>query len=525
MTDRDQRLPASVATLLDWPARTFPNRTAIVYGERRATFAEFDARVNRLANALLQLGLEDNARIAALIENSPQALEVRFALMKSGLCMVPLNTRQAVREQADVVNHSEATCLVVSAAWATRGRDLLPLCPHVKWVIASAPLPGALDYERVLGESSDLAPEPLIDGDALERIAYTSGTTGTPKGVMRSFTNLLARLRNDFLNEDCVIDERDVFLNVAPLTHAARNHVHKYYVKGATNIVMDHFDADTILATIERERATGIMLVPTMLIRLLRHERLEAFDTSSLRVISVGTAPVTAEVLNRAFERFGPIVRQTYGLTEASQPILLMPASALTGLDPESRRRRLGSAGRPALGVEVRLVDPQGREAATGDVGEIVIRGDVVTPGYWRDPDATAEVLRDGWLYTGDIARRDEAGFVYVVDRAKDMIISGGFNVYPREVERVLETHPAVRDAAVIGVADAEWGEKIMAFVVLKPAMTATADDLVEHCQGLIGGYKKPRVVRFVDQLPRNLQGKIMKGELRAEAGRRGGER
>jgi long-chain acyl-CoA synthetase len=496
---------------------------AIVHRDTRITFAEFDARINRLANALLGLGLEENARVAALIENSPLAVEVRFALMKAGLCMVPLNTRQAAAEQAEVVAHSESTCLIVSETFTERGRELMARCPGVKWVIAGGGLPGALEYEALLAGSGDQAPETFVSIHALERIAYTSGTTGTPKGVMRSFLNFIARLRNDFLNEDHVIDERDVFLNVAPLTHAARNHVHKYYVKGAVNIVMDRFDPEAVLATIERERVTGVMLVPTMLVRLLRFERLAEFNASTLRIISVGTAPISPETLAEAFDRFGPIVRQTYGLTEASQPILLMPPTALVDADPATRRARLGAAGRPALGVEVRLVDATGGEVPRGDVGEIVIRGDVVTPGYWNDPEATADVLRDGWLHTGDLAWQDGDGFIHISGRAKDVIISGGFNVYAREVERALETHPGVREAAVVGVPDAEWGETIVAFVVLERPGTIESEELIRQCQARLGSYKKPRVVHEVSELPRNVQGKVVKRELREEAVRRSG--
>jgi acyl-CoA synthetase (AMP-forming)/AMP-acid ligase II len=522
----DRVLPISTAALLDWPARTFPGRVAIVCGERRITFADFDDRINRLANALLDLGLDDNARVAVLIENSPEAVEVRFAIMKAGLCMVPLNTRQTVREQTEVVRHSGSACLIASAMWSDRGVELRKACPCIGHFISDGDAPaGVRRYGELLATSSARSPEVTVSVHALERIAYTSGTTGSPKGVMRSFLNFIARLRNDFLNEDHVIDEHDVFLNVAPLTHAARNHVHKYYVKGGTNIVLDKFDAEEVLTTIERERATGVMLVPTMLERLLRYERLGAFDTRTLRLISVGTAPIPPDVLGEALDRFGPIVRQTYGLTEASQPILVLPPSALRTDDRDLRERRLASSGRPALGVEVRIVDGAGVEVGPGVVGEIVIRGDVVTPGYWHDPAATAEVLRDGWLRTGDLASRDDDGYVYVTDRAKDMIITGGFNVYSREVERALEAHPAVREAAVVGVPDREWGEAVVAFVVLHAGATVERAELIGHCQERIAGYKKPRALHMVTELPRNVQGKVRKPDLREEAIRLGGMR
>jgi acyl-CoA synthetase (AMP-forming)/AMP-acid ligase II len=525
-TVTDRVLPIATAALLDWPARTFPDRTAIVHGDRRITFAAFDARINRLANALLDLDLGDNARVAVLVENSPQALEARFAIMKAGLCMVPLNERQSATEHVAVVNHSEATCLIASRLWTSRGQDLVRACPLVKTFIHGGPGAAAvgLDYERVLATSIERSPDVVVSIHALERIAYTSGTTGTPKGVMRSFLNFVARLRNDFVNEDRVVDEHDVFVNVAPLTHAARNHVHKYYVKGATNVIMDRFDPDLVLSTIERERATGVMLVPTMLVRLLRHERLSAYDVGSLRLISVGTAPIAPETMAEALDRFGPIVRQTYGLTEASQPILLMPPPALQGLDPATRAVRLQSSGRPALGVEIRIVDHEGVDVPRGEIGEIVLRGDVVTPGYWNDPVATAEAFRDGWLRTGDLARMDQDGFVYVVDRVREMIISGGFNIYSREVERVLEAHPAVKEAAVVGVPDPEWGERVEAFVVLRTHGAATSSDLIRHCQESIGSYKKPRAMWFVDELPRNVQGKIIKRDLRVLAEARGRE-
>lgn len=504
---------------LNWPAERFADNIAITFEGHHMTFREVDERVNRLANALLDLGLQRGDRVAALQDNSPAAIEVRFALMKAGLCMVALNVRQSPTEHAHILQHSGSCCLILDRDYLSIWRQIKAQCPSVQHVLASGDetLSGSiLAYEQVLQASSSNAPEVMVSPDDLERIAYTSGTTGRPKGIMKTIANDLARYRLDFMNEDRLVTPDDVMLNVAPLTHAARVFFRKHYLKGARNIILRRFSEQGVLETIQRERVTTTMLVPTMLIRLTQYPQVRAFDLSSLQRIYFGTAPIPADKWQQAIDIFGNIFRQNYGMSEATQPVLSLNPADLSGVSTDICRRRLAAAGRPALGIEVRVVDDLGREVERGEQGELIIRGDTVMKGYWKDPQATQAVLdSQGWLHTGDVAQQDDDGYFYIVGRRKEMIISGGFNIYPREVEQVIERHQGVQEVAVFGVPDDLWGEAVKALVVPKPGALITADDIMQLCQNHIASYKKPRFVDIVDHLPKNFQGKIMKRLLR----------
>jgi acyl-CoA synthetase (AMP-forming)/AMP-acid ligase II len=503
--------------MLSWPAERYPDKIAITYQGQHLTFREVDTRVNRLAHGLLALGLRRGDRVAALLYNSPRAVEARFALMKAGLCMVALNVRQAAAEHAYILNHSASSTLILDAEYLPTWERIQTACPGIRHVIVAAPDAAPyLAYEDVLAAVPSTAPEVMVSVDDLERIAYTSGTTGRPKGIMKTIGNDLAQLRNDFWNEDQMTTADDVMLNVAPLTHAARGPLRKHYVKGARNIILKDFHAETVFATIAQERVTAAMFVPTMLIRLVLHPQVPAYDLSSLRKIWFGTAPMPPDKLQEAIAVFGNIFRPNYGLSEATQPVLCMTPQDLALADEAKRQRRLASAGRPALGVEVRLINDDGADVSPNEAGELCVRGEIVMPGYWQDPEATREVLdAEGWLHTGDVARQDEDGFVYIVGRKKDMIISGGFNIDPAEVERVIEGHPGVQEVAVIGVPDAIWGEAVKAVVVPRPGATIVPEDIMALCTQHIASYKKPRSVDIVDELPKNFQGKILKRALR----------
>ena len=502
--------------MLAWPAERYPDNVAITYEGRDMTFAEVDGRVNRLANGLLELGLQRGDRVAALLDNSPRAIETRFALMKAGLCMVALNVRQAPEEHAYIVNDSDSRVLILDAAYRPIWEGIRPQCAGVSHVVIAGAEDGPfLDYETVIAGAADVAPEVMVELDDLERIAYTSGTTGRPKGIMKTIGNDLARLRNDFLNEEQLTGPDDVMLNVAPLTHAARVLFRKHYLKGARNLIFNRFDEETVLQTIERERVTTAMVVPTMIIRLVVHPKVRDYDVSSLQRVFFGTAPIPPDKFDQAISIFGNVFRQNYGLSEATQPVLSLTPQDLAGIDEAVRQHRLASAGRPALGVEVRIANEQGEAVPRGEEGELLIRGEVVMRGYWKNPEATREVLDDqGWLHTGDMAWQDADGYITISGRKKDMIISGGFNVYPREVERVIEMHAGVQEVAVVGVPDAVWGESVAAFVVPRPGMTLTPEVIVDACRPHIASYKKPQVVEIVDELPKNFQGKILKRVL-----------
>ncbi len=502
--------------MLAWPAERYPDKVAITYQGRHMTFAEVEARVNRLANGLLALGLQRGDRVAALLDNSPRAIETRFALMKAGLCMVALNVRQAPEEHAYILNDSESRVLLLDATYGPIWEGIRDRCPGVSDVIVAAAEAGPfLDYEAVIAAASEVAPEVMVEVDDLERIAYTSGTTGRPKGIMKTIGNDLARLRNDFLNEEQLTGPNDVMLNIAPLTHAARVLFRKHYLKGARNLIFDRFDEATLLRVIEQERVTTAMLVPTMIIRLVVYPKVRDYDVSSLQRVFFGTAPIPPDKFDQAISIFGNVFRQNYGLSEATQPVLSLTSQDLAGVDEETRQHRLASAGRPALGVEVRLANELGEAVVRGEEGELLIRGEIVMRGYWKNPEATQEVLdAEGWLHTGDMARQDGDGFITISGRKKDMIISGGFNIYPREVERVIETHTGVQEVAVVGVPNAMWGESVAAFVVPRPGVALTPEAVVDLCRSHIASYKKPQVVEMVDELPKNFQGKILKRVL-----------
>lgn len=502
--------------MIRWPAEHYPDKTAVKFEDTEMTFREINERINRLANGLIDLGLKRGDRVAALLYNSPRAIETRFALMKAGLCMVPINIRQTEDENAYIINHSESDVIIIDHEYLPNWERMRGWCTAVRTVIVAgqSDAPGT-SYEELIRSASPREPEVMVSLDDLERIAYTSGTTGRPKGVMKTIGNDMARLRNDFLNQDYLTSCRDIMLNAAPLTHAARELFRKHYLKGACNLIFRRFDEQEILETIQRERVTAAMFVPTMIVRLVHHPRIRDYDLGSLRRIYYGTAPIAAEKLRAACDLFGNILRQSYGLSEATQPVFLLFPEDLAIPDEEKRNRRLTSAGRPALGIEVRIVNEKGEDVPEGEAGEILIRGETVMKGYWRDPEATGEVLKDGWFFTGDVARRDEDGFIYIVDRKKEMIISGGFNIYPREVEQAIEGHPGVAEAAVIGVPDDTWGEAVKALVVLRPGMSATTEEIVDLCRAKIASYKKPHTVEFVESLPKNFQGKVMRRALR----------
>jgi long-chain acyl-CoA synthetase len=503
--------------MLSWPAERYPDKVAITYQGRHMTFREVETRVNRLANGLMALGWQRGDRVAALLDNSPRAVEVRFALMKAGLCMVALNVRQAAAEHAYIINHSDSSLLILDATYLPVWEQIKTQCPDVRQVmVASSEDPGHyLSYEQVLATASDAAPQVMVALDDLERIAYTSGTTGRPKGIMKTIGNDLARMRIDFMNEDRLTTADDVMLNVAPFTHAARVFFRKHYLKGARNIILARFREEDVLETVQQERVTTAMFVPTMLIRLVLHPKVHAYDVSSLQRIFFGTAPMPVDKFKQAIRIFGNIFRQNYGLSEVTQPVTCLCPADIAIDGTATHLRRLASAGRPAIGVEVRI-GHEHSEVAPEEEGEILIRGETVMPGYWKDPEATQQVIdAAGWLHTGDIGRRDDEGYIYIVDRKKDMIISGGFNIYPREVERVIEGHEGVRDVAVIGVPDAMWGEAVKAVVVLRPGARVTEAELIDLCKSHIASYKKPQSVDIVDALPKNFQGKILKRVLR----------
>ena len=500
-----------------WPLTRYGDRTAIVFKDRRLTFFEADALINRLCNGLLSLGLEIGRKVAVLIDNGVESAAALIAIPRAGLVYVTLNARHSAREHADVLNDSEADALIVSERYIDELDPFLPSVASLKHtVVIGSPGPGRLTYEELTADRPETAPDIDVDEHRdLERIHYTSGTTGKPKGGVWTFRIGHNVLTSILMNLDRPIGPDDVNLNCGPLSHAAGLMFMVYYSRGATNIVLPRFDVAEVLETIERERVTTVLFVPTMLYRILSHPDLPRYDLSSVKRVWYGTAPIAPERLREGVRVFGNVFRQNYGMTEIPQPITYLGPEDHVTDGTEKQLKRLASAGKPAMGVELKVLDEEGNPVEPGRIGEIVLRSDKLMLEYWKKPEETAEAMRDGWLHTRDMAKIDEDGYVYIVDRKSDMIISGGFNVYPREVEDVLMAHPAVQEAAVIGVPDDVWGEAIKAVVLLKTGAEASAGELIEHCKANLAGYKKPRSVEFVRDIPKTLSGKINRRAVR----------
>jgi acyl-CoA synthetase (AMP-forming)/AMP-acid ligase II len=483
----------NIARLLADGIERAGDRLALVQGERALTYRELGDRVARLAAGLAGLGLVRGDRVVLLMPNRPELVESLWAAFHGGFTAVPVNWHLHPDEVAYIVGHCGAAAVVVSDETAAATRGL----PDGVRVVRTGP-----GYEDLLAP----APSPLA-GVADEDPAwlfYTSGTTGRPKGAILTHRNLTAMTEAYFRDLDPVADG-SVYLHAAPLTHGSGLYLLPSTARGATQVIAPgtSFSASRFVALIGEHQVThAAFLAPTMLRYVVDEARGAILPT--LRSVVVGGAPLYQEDLRTAVGVLGPVVTQMYGQGEAPMTITVMPAAE--ALDHP------GSCGHAFHGVEIRLAGEGGEPVPDGADGEVLVRGDVVMRGYWDNPEATAATLAGGWLHTGDIGHL-EAGYLHLTDRAKDVIITGGSNVYPREVEEVLLTHPAVRECAVVGWPDREWGESIRAFVVADgdPA----PDELIQYCRGRLASFKKPREVIFVAELPKNAAGKVLKRELR----------
>jgi fatty-acyl-CoA synthase len=479
-----------------------PSRSAIEYGGEITTYAELDARSDRLASALVQLGLRRGDRVATLTRNRPEHVELFFACAKAGLVLAPLSWRLAVPELAYQLGHGAPAALFVDPeldAPAGAALDLADTAPH-RMTLSRAGL------DALAGSAGTTPPPPPEDDDDL-LLLYTSGTTGRPKGARVSHRNCF--WTNLSLDRIAGMSDEDVVLQVLPQFHVAGWNVQPLlgWWKGATVVLEPSFDPARALELIERRRITTMMGVPTNYLLMAREPGFARVDLSSLRLAVVGGAPAPERVLRTWEERGVPLV-QGYGLTEAGPNVLCLPRADAV--------RRRGWVGKPYPHVDVALADLGSGAVLEGPgSGELLVRGPGVFAGYWRDGDATRAALRDGWLHTGDVAERDADGYYRIRDRLKDMYISGGENVYPAEIESVLHEHPAVADAAVVGVPHERWGEAGVAIVVLRPGETAAEAELLAHCRERLARFKVPIAVRFAEEIPRSAAGKLLKRELR----------
>jgi acyl-CoA synthetase (AMP-forming)/AMP-acid ligase II len=494
----------------------WPRATATVFGERRRCYAQLGERVARLAGALSALGVRPGDRVGLLALNSDYFLEWTLACWWAGGVLNPVNTRWSASEVAFCLTDSGTQVLVIDVTHLDLLEGIRLACPGLQHVVLTdeaAPTDGLLGHE-VLVNTSPALQDSRCGEDSLAGIFYTGGTTGRPKGVMLTHRNLLVSSLG-FLACGHDVGE-DVALHVAPLFHMAGMSVLiNSMLTAGRHVFLPSFEPATLMSTIAAERVTHLFLVPTMLQRLIDHPEFGQHDLSSLKRVQYAASPMTLALLERALSALpGVHFVHAYGMTELAPHATLLPDVRQAHLWGPAGRSL--SAGRPLPHVELRIVDEQDAEVARGCVGEIVVRGPNVMQGYWRRPQETTQALRGGWMHTGDLGRMDEDGLVHVVDRLKDMVITGGENVYPAEVENVLSQHRAVASCAVIGVPSTQWGEAVHAVVVLRAGMHAEGDELIAHCRQTLARYKCPRSVEFVPSLPLSASAKVLKAQLRA---------
>jgi long-chain acyl-CoA synthetase len=504
--------------ILNHALKLYPNKTALIDGETRYTYREANERVRRLAAGLLSLGLKPGDNIGILANNSNRYWETYFVADIAGMPLAPLNIRLAPAELEFILNDGEIKALIIGPEYIQVYEAFKAGVPGLKHVILTeGELAGSLDYESLLAANAPLegSVRDWSEDDMLN-LCYTGGTTGLPKGVMLTQRNIVSNAQHAILLGE--FRESDIWLHVAPMFHLADAWAcYAVTMVGGTHVFTPAFAPQATLDIIQRHRVTKTILVPTMINFLVNYPDTKNYDTSSLDLCLYGASPMPVDRLQAAVKVLGPKFVQAYGMTETA-PLLTAMSKAWQAFDgsPEDTRR-LASCGRQVPGVDVRVVDEEtGIDVKPGQVGEIIARGPNVMAGYWKRPEETAKALRNGYMHTGDLATIDDDGFVFIVDRAKDMIISGGENIYTTEVENALYEHPSVMEAAVIGIPDEKWGEAVLAVVVPREGSTPTEQEIIEHCRTLIAGYKCPKRVVFQDTpLPKSGPGKILKTELR----------
>jgi acyl-CoA synthetase (AMP-forming)/AMP-acid ligase II len=490
-------------------AKYFSGQPAMIFEGKKISYEELDKRTNRLARGFYALGMEKGDRVAIQAWNRPEIAETEVACYKAGMVRIPINARLSPAETSGILNNAEVQTILADRQHLEPLLETRRSLETVRnFIDLDGALPGAQSFEKFLAGSRDDGLEVEVGAEDLAVLTYSSGTTGKLKGIMQSYGNRMAMIRKALMFPEVRIRPGDTFIHVGPITHVSGMLLMPLFFTGGCNLILNRFDLDMLLETIQREKVNYTMVVPAMINFLLAYPKATQYKFDSLKGIFYGAAPIAPARVEQAIDLFGPILFQGYGMSETTSFVTVLTAGEHSAA-LKNNPGRLGSCGRPVFETEVRVVNEKGEEVSPGEMGEITARGPDIMKGYYKDPELTGKTIVNGWIQSGDMAKVDEEGYIYIVDRKTEMIISGGFNIYPSEIEQVLYRHPAVLEACVLGVPDDKWGEAIKAVVVLKKGESATEEVLIEHCRAALSGYKKPKSVDFVAELPKNPNGKI----------------
>jgi long-chain acyl-CoA synthetase len=498
----------------------YPDSEAFVYGSERISFKRFNERVNSLIHSLQALGIQKGDIIGIVSWNQLEYPEVFGAAMKGGFVLAHYHPRLQAGELIHLINDSEPRVLFIGPELVETIDKIHKQLSKTEFFLTFGDEEGHIKAHKEMMEGqSKEEPETRIEEEDPLTIFYTSGTTGIPRGAIYTHRQKMENTAMKAL--DIGVEFGDRHLVVLPMFHiGGDSHIWPFFLMGGCNVIMPRpsFDPAEALQVIAEEQITDVHIVPTQLISLLNLPDIEQYDLHCLKRIWYAASPMPTEVLKRGLSMFGPIFIQGYGQTESGPDVtVLSKANHRYSGESTEAQSVLASCGQPCIRVHVRIVDDNGHDVEAGKIGEIIVKSKRIMTGYWRKPDETKETIWDGWLYTGDLGYYDEKGFIYIADRKKDMIITGGENVYPIEVENVLYRHPAVKEAAVIGVPDSYWVERVHALVILNENVQATEEDIINFCTTHIAHYKAPRTVEFVKSLPKNPQGKILKKDIRSK--------
>lgn len=506
----------AVIDFFDRGWRANPHGVAYVQDEHTYSFQEAGELSCRVANALLTEGLPPGTKGAVWAGNDVTAWLCTLGIWRANMTWIPVNARNSAEENQRILDAFDCEIVFFQTAFAPLLAELREQLPKVRrWVCLDGDVDGAVTLDTWIDGQPVSDPAIVVDLDDVVSVSPTGGTTGTPKGVMNTHRSMQTFIAHFMMAFPYGPEERPVNLAAAPMTHTAGALSLPTTARGGTVVVVTSPQPDLMLAQLVKQQVTELFLPPTVIYRLLQAPGIDLVDFASLKYFLYGAAPMSVDKLKKAIEVFGPVMAGGYGQTEAPASIAFLPPAEHFTAGAVASDERLSSVGRPSPLVRVEILDDDNQVLGAGETGEICVRGDLVMKGYYKAPDQTAETIVDGWLHTGDIGHLDESGYLHITDRKKDMIITGGFNVYPSEVEQVIWSHPKVQDCAVIGTPDDQWGEAVTAVVELNPGESMAAEELIELCKQQLGSVKAPKSVDFTEALPRSAVGKVLKKDLR----------